>query len=79
MFGFKFKSENERIDYVQKVAWMLVRSAEDRIGSGRGTEKLLWCVDEIKLKCPFLTADEAEDNVRAAFVNFKYELQAFLE
>ena len=63
---------NHREEAVQRTAWRLVRSAEDRMGSGRGPEKLLWAVDRLKKEYPDLNADH-EDYIRAAYINFKTE------
>ena len=62
---------------MQRCAWRLVRSAEDRIGSGRGPEKLIWAVEAMKKEFPKL-GEKAEDYVRAAFMNFKIEQRASL-
>ena len=63
---------NHAEEHAQRVAWRLVRSAEDRMGDGRGAEKLMWCVARMKEEAPE-AAGRAEDYVRAAFVNFKTE------
>ena len=68
---------NQREELIQRSAWRLVRSAEDRMGSGRGNEKLLWCVEKLKVEFPKL-GERAEDYIRAAFVNFKIEVKANL-
>ena len=59
-------------EWLQKCAWRLVRSAEDRLGSGRGHEKLLWAVEALKREFPKL-GERAEDYVRAAYWHFKIE------
>lgn len=66
---------NTREELAQRCAWRLVRSAEDRIGAGRGNEKLLWAVQRLQEEMPTLGA-RAEDYVRAAFINFKTETKA---
>ena len=63
---------NQREELIQKCAWRLVRSAEDRFGAGRGQEKLLWTVERIKHEFPKL-GDKAEDYIRAAYWHFKME------
>lgn len=68
---------NQKEEWVQRAAWRLVRSAEDRMGSGRGTEKLMWAVERLCAEFPKLN-DRAEDYIRAAFVNFKIEIKANL-
>lgn len=61
---------------IQKSAWRLVRSAEDRLGSGRGPEKLSWCVERLARQFRKTDRERVEDHVRAAFVNFKVEMNA---
>lgn len=74
----KFWQENQRIDLVQKHAWRLVRSVEDRIvGMNSGFEKLNWCVDRIHEDFPDIKRDRLEDYVRAAYMNFKIEYSTF--
>lgn len=68
---------NQKEEFMQRCAWRLVRSAEDRIGSGRGPEKLIWAVEAMKKEFPKL-GEKAEDYVRAAFMNFKIEQRASL-
>lgn len=68
---------NSREEWIQKCAWRLVRSAEDRMGSGRGAEKLMWAVDRLKLEFPKVE-DRAEDYVRAAFSQFQAERRAMV-
>lgn len=71
----KFFFENQREELTQRCAWRLVRSAEDRFGSGRGTEKLLWAIEALREEFQGL-GDDAEDYIRAAYVNFKAEQKA---
>lgn len=72
----KFFFRNQEDELIQKYAWRLVRSAEDRIGAGRGDEKRGWCVDRIRVEFPKLINESAEDFIRAAFMNFKIETKA---
>lgn len=65
--------KNQKEEWVQKIAWRLVRSAEDRIGGGRGDEKRGWCVDRLAEIFPKEGRGSLEDYIRAAFVNFKAE------
>ena len=78
---FKNFEANHREEMIQKCAWRLVRSAEDRIGAGRGPEKLIWAMDRLKLEFPDLAASttqsRAEDYIRAAFTQFKTEAKAY--
>ena len=70
-------SDNDKEEMVQRVAWRLVRSAEDRMGSGRGAEKLIWATQKLQEEFPGIGL-RSEDYVRAAFVNFKTETRAVL-
>ena len=68
-------NENQKTDLIQKTAWRLVRSAEDRIvGQGRGPERLIWCVERMREEFP--KAKNGEDYIRAAFVNYPNENRA---
>ena len=63
---------NQREELAQRVAWRLVRSAEDSIkGNDRGPERFSWCVSRMRIEFPDLSEIIAMDHVRAAFVNFK--------
>ncbi len=74
MNGF-FRNQQE--EFMQRVAWRLVRSAEDRIpGNNRGAERLSWCVDRLIDFFPKEKKNNLEDYVRAAFVQFKSEQKA---
>lgn len=66
---------NQKEELIQRSAWRLVRSVEDRIGVGRGPEKLMWAVARLREEFPKI-GPRAEDYVRAAFVNFKLESSA---
>lgn len=70
---------NQREEYIQRCAWRLVRSSEDRIksiaGSGRGSERLIWAVTRLQEEFPELK-DRAEDYIRAAFFHFKIEMSS---
>lgn len=70
MFHFE---KNQREDLMQKTAWKLVRSAEDRFGGGKGAEKLSWCVDRMQDSFPKQSRTNLEDHVRAACFNFRLE------
>lgn len=67
-----FTQTNAMEELLQRAAWRLVRSAEDRLGARRGTEKLLWATRQLLEEYPEAGA-AAEDYVRAAFVQFKTE------
>ena len=67
---------NQKEELLQRVAWRIVRSAEDRMGAGRGAEKLLWAVNRLKAEFPDI-GERAEDYIRAAFVQFKTEAKAY--
>lgn len=64
---------------VQKSAWRIVRSAEDRMGAGRGSEKLIWCVQRLSSEFKILNVDRIEDHVRAAHIQFKMEKEMMKE
>ena len=66
---------NANEELIQRAAWRLVRSAHDRMGTGRGAEKLMWCVSRLTKEFQ-KTNGEAEDYIRAAYVNFKTEMKA---
>lgn len=69
----KWFDSNQIEELIQKCAWRLVRSAEDRItGVKCGTERLIWCINKLKGEFPEMKPD-AEDFIRSAFVNFKLE------
>jgi len=68
----RFES-NQLEEQIQKIAWRLVRSAEDRLkGPKRGAERLIWCVDMLRKEVSGIEGT-AEDFIRAAFVQFKTE------
>ena len=68
----KVIDENNHIDAVQKIAWRLVRSAEDRF-YWAGIDKLKWCITRMETMYPKEHAEYLEDAIRAAFVNFRIE------
>lgn len=74
MFNFlKEFQKNQLIDHIQKVAWRLVRSAEDNFVSGEGKDKREWCVLRMAIIFPKEKTEHLEDAIRAAYVNFKIE------
>lgn len=68
-----WSEKNERTDLLQKGAWRFVRAAEDLLGSGKGDEKRSWAIRRLKETFQDMSESEAEDYVRAAFMNFKIE------
>ena len=68
--------ENQKEEFLQKQAWRLVRSAEDRFGAGKGAEKRTWCVDKLIMTNPKETRDFLEDHIRSAYMVFKIETKA---
>lgn len=64
---------NQTEDILQKTAWRLVRSAQDRFKAGSGEDKRDWCVARLSAQFPKEDPSRLEDYVRAAFVNFKVE------
>lgn len=65
--------KNQKADLIQKAAWMLVRSAEDRFEAGKGQDKREWCVLRAAVLFPDELQDRLEDAVRAAYINFRIE------
>ena len=77
MWDIKYANENDRADLIQKTAWRLVRSAEDRFGgNGTGQQKLDWATDRLQAMFKGDVRDQLQDYVRAAFVNFRAEQKA---
>lgn len=72
MFGGRsWVDRNAAEELVQRAAWRLVRSAQDRIGVGRGAEKLLHATKA--LEAEFQGISNAEDYIRAAYIHFRTE------
>ena len=72
-------NSNELVDVLQKSAWRLVRSAEDRFGTFKGSEKREWGMARLKELFPHVKLDrEAEDYIRSAYINFKIESGAYV-
>jgi hypothetical protein len=65
-------------DILQKTAWRLVRSAQDRFREGSGQEKREWCVMQLSTQFPKDNINRLEDYVRAAYVNFKVEFNGVI-
>ena len=65
--------QSHKIDVIQKIAWQLVRSAEDRFEAGTSADKREWCVARLSAQFPKENPERLEDFVRAAFVNFRIE------
>lgn len=63
---------NQKEEMIQRAAWRIVRSSEDRLGSGRGQEKLLFAISKLQEEFPDIKG-RAEDYIRAAYINFKTE------
>ena len=68
---------NQTIDLIQKCAWRLVRSAEDRLGGGKGDQKLNWATDRLQSMFEKEERDLLQDYVRAAYINFRAEQKAY--
>ena len=47
-------SNNQKVDLIQKAAWRLVRSAQDRFGTNKGSDKRSWCMEELRKLYPKL-------------------------
>lgn len=76
MFGKSpqtFVAQNHFVDLLQKHAWRLVRSAEDRFPAGNGADKMNWCVGRLAAMFVNESKENLEDFVRAAYINFKIE------
>lgn len=72
-YDCKNAEANSLEELIQKSAWRLVRSAEDRMtGPKRGTERLIWCVNKLRVEFPNIPSD-LEDYIRSAYMNFKLE------
>lgn len=63
---------NHLEELVQKAAWRLVRSAQDKMGAEKGAEKRIWAIEQLKTEFPALGSN-AEHYIRAAYVHFKNE------
>ena len=74
----KFIFRNFEEDLIQKTAWRLVRSAEDRLGADRGNEKRVWCIERIRELFPKKKHDDLDDHVRSAFINFRAEQKSLV-
>jgi hypothetical protein len=64
------KNSNEEL--IQRCAWRLVRSAQDKMGDEKGAEKRVWAIEQLKKEFPDLN-EKAEHYIRAAYMNFKTE------
>ena len=71
---------NQLEELIQRAAWRLVRSADDRFGENKGQKKLDWSVSQLKIE--FFTegiflnqngTEKAEDYIRAAYINYRTE------
>ena len=69
----KYLFLNSLTDLIQKSAWRLVRSAQDRFGTNSGEKKRYWCVERLRSEFSKLAQEDAEDFVRSAYVQFKTE------
>lgn len=63
---------NNLEELIQRISWRLVRAASDRFGDGKGEKKLGWATARLQKEFPNL-GDNAEDYIRAAYINFKIE------
>ena len=64
--------KNQQEELIQRCAWRLVRSAQDKLGDEKGAEKRVWAVEQLKKEFPTL-GESAEHYIRAAYINFKTE------
>lgn len=65
---------NHHEELIQRCAWRLVRSAQDKLGDEKGAEKRVWAVEQLKKEFPALV-ESAEHYVRAAYINYKTEIR----
>lgn len=65
--------ENQKTDLIQKAAWRVVRSAQDRFKNGDGSERMAWAIDRMHAQFPKESKDRLEDYLRAAYINFTIE------
>lgn len=63
---------NHHEELIQRCAWRLVRSAQDKMGDEKGAEKRVWAIEQLKKEFPNL-GESSEYYVRAAYINFKTE------
>lgn len=70
--GLKAFDLNNLEELIQRISWRLVRSANDRFGDGKGQKKLDWATGKLEKEFPNL-GENAEDYIRAAYINFKTE------
>lgn len=70
---FEKRIENELLDVLQKTAWRLVRSAEDRFEAGDGKDKRKWCETRMAVHFPEISGEVLEDTIRAAYFNLTIE------
>lgn len=71
-----FKDKGAREELIQRVAWRLVRSAEDKLtGPKRGQERLAWCMWRLEQDFPEI-GSRSEEYARAAYIHFKTETAA---
>lgn len=63
---------NQLEELIQRCAWRLVRSAQDKLGDEKGAEKRIWAIEQLKKEFPML-GESAEHYIRAAYMNFKME------
>lgn len=69
-----YREMNQLVDYIQKLAWRLVRAAEDKFGPMKGEEKRSWCVQRLQSDFPDF-AHEADDFIRASYMGLKIEME----
>ncbi len=69
----KSEESTSHIDSIQKIAWRLVRSAENRFPEWTGDARLKWCVERLQVTFASERPDHLEDAIRAAYVNFRIE------
>ncbi len=69
----KFEQNNYE-ELIQRCAWRLVRSAQDKLGDEKGAEKRVWAIEQLKKEFSAL-GESAEHYIRAAYINYKTEIR----
>ena len=72
VYDCKNAENNYQEEFIQKVAWRLVRSARDRFKDNQGDLKRNWAIEAIKKQVNGI-GDSAEDYIRAAYEHYRIE------
>lgn len=74
IFETQRAEQNNYEELIQRCAWRLIRSAQDKLGDEKGAEKRVWTIGQLKKEFPSL-GESAEHYIRAAYINFKTEMK----